>query len=276
MPAEGIAIVAGRGDLPRLIAEDCARRGLPYRVVLLGDLTLDWADAHPAIHGQFEKPGRLFADLRAAGCGQVTFAGGIVRPKLRPLGFDLTMLRLAPRVVRGLAAGDDSTLRMVAGIFEAEGFRVRAPHEILTDLLAPPSVLGRVQPSDADRRDAARAAVIVAALGAVDVGQGAVVAGGICLGLESIQGTDVMLDFVARTAGPIRPAGARGVLYKAAKPGQDRRMDLPAIGPGTLERAAAAGLAGVAVEAGGVMILNRAAAVAAADAAGLFLWVREA
>ena len=101
MPADGIAIVAGRGDLPRLIAEDCARRGVPYRVVLLGGLSLGWAAAHPMIAGRFEKPGRLFADLRAAGCGQVTFAGGIVRPKLRPLGFDLTMLRLAPRVIRG-------------------------------------------------------------------------------------------------------------------------------------------------------------------------------
>jgi DUF1009 family protein len=185
------------------------------------------------------------------------------------------MLRLAPRVIRGLAAGDDRTLRMVAGIFEAEGFAVRAPQEILTDLVAPAGVLTRAAPGETDRRDAARAAAIVAALGAVDVGQGAVVAGGICLGLESIQGTDAMLDFVARTAGPVRPKGARGVLFKAPKPGQDRRMDLPAIGPGTVEGAARAGLAGVAVEAGGVMVLDLAATVAAADAAGLFLWARE-
>ena len=275
MPHDGIAIVAGRGDLPRLIAEDCARRGATYRVVVFDGVALDWLPGHPVVAAKFEKPGRLFADLRAAGCTTVTFAGGIVRPKLHPLGFDLTMLRLAPKVIRGLAAGDDSTLRMVAGIFEAEGFEVRAPHEILSEVLAPAGVLTRAAPSEADRRDAARAAAIVAALGAADVGQGAVVAGGICLGLESIQGTDAMLDFVARTAGGVRPPGARGVLFKGPKPGQDRRMDLPAIGPGTVEGAVRAGLAGVALEAGGVMVLNLAATVAAADAAGLFLWARE-
>ena len=102
------------------------------------------------------------------------------------------------------------------------------------------------------------------------------VAGGICLGLEFDPGhrRAARLRRPHRRARSARP-GARGVLYKAPKPGQDRRIDLPAIGPGTVERAAAAGLAGIAVEAGGVMILGFAATVAAADAAGLFLWARE-
>jgi DUF1009 family protein len=276
MPGEGLAIVAGRGDLPRLLAEDCARAGRPYRVVVFDGVPLDWTAAHPVLRAAFEKPGRLFADLRAAGCGLVTFAGGIARPELRPLRFDLKMLRLAPRLLRGLRSGDDATLRMVAGLFEAEGFAVRAPQEILPDLVAPSGVLGRHAPDERDRADAARAADIVKALGAADVGQAAVVAAGICLGLESIQGTDAMLDFVARTPAELRPKGARGVLYKAPKPGQDVRLDLPAIGPGTLRRAAAAGLAGVAVQAGAVMVLGYAATVAAADSAGLFLWGREA
>jgi UDP-2,3-diacylglucosamine hydrolase len=274
MPGQGLAIVAGRGDLPRLIAEDCARRRRTYRVVAFDGVPLDWTEGHPVLRAAFERPGRLFADLHAAGCGVVTFAGGLARPALRLLRFDLTMLRLAPRLIRGIRSGDDATLRLVAAIFEAEGFEVRAPHEILTDLVAPAGVLGRVAPGAADRGDAARAAAIVAALGAVDVGQGAVVARGICLGLESIQGTDALLDFVARTPANLRPARGRGVLFKAPKPGQDRRMDLPAIGPGTLHAAAAAGLGGVAIEAGGVMILGCAEAVAAADAAGLFLWAR--
>lgn len=271
---DGLAIVAGRGELPRLLAEACAARGRPYRVVVFQGVELPWLDGHPSIIARFEKPGRLFAALRGAGMRAVVFAGGLARPVIRPLAFDLKMLCLAPRLLRGIRSGDDATLRLVAAIFEAEGFRVEAAQEILPELPASPGVHSRASPSDADRADAARAAAIVAAMGMLDVGQAAVVAGGICLGLESIQGTDAMLAFVAATDPAVRPR-ARGVLFKGPKPAQDRRMDFPAIGPGTIENAAKAGLAGVVVEAGGVMILDRAATLAAADAAGLFLWARE-
>ena len=207
--ADGLAIFAGRGALPRLVAEDCARRGRPYRVVVFEGVALDWLAGHPVVAAAFERPGRLFAALRAAGCGAVTFAGGIVRPKLRPLRFDLTMWRLAPGLLRAVRGGDDATLRAVAGIFEAAGFRVEAPQELLPELPAAAGVLSRALPSDRDRADAARAAGIVAALGAADVGQAAVVAQGVCLGLESIQGTDALLDFVARTGAAFRPDPGR-------------------------------------------------------------------
>lgn len=270
----GLAIVAGRGELPRLLAEDCARRGRPYRVVVFRGVELPWLGRHPAVDARFEKPGRLFAALHDAGLDAVVFAGGLARPSIRPLAFDIKMLCLAPRLLRGMRTGDDATLRLVARIFEAEGFRVEAAQDILPELPAIAGVHSGARPSDADRADASRAAAIVAAMGGVDVGQAAVVAGGICLGLESIQGTDAMLAFVASTDPGLRPK-ARGVLFKGPKPAQDRRMDFPAIGPGTMQNAAKAGLAGVVVEAGGVMILDRAATVAAADAAGLFLWARE-
>jgi UDP-2,3-diacylglucosamine hydrolase len=276
-PEQGLAIVAGRGPLPRLLAEHCRRTGRPYRVVVLDGVALDWLASHPAIAASFEKPGRLFAALRASGCTLVTFAGGIRRPSLNPLRFDLTMMRLAPRLVAGLRQGDDALLRLVAGIFEAEGLAVVAPHAILPDLPVGPGPLTARAPTEADRKDAARAAAIVEALGAVDVGQAAVVAQGVCLGLESIQGTDALLDFVARTAGGFRPDpdGPRGVLFKGPKPGQDLRLDRPAVGPDTVAGAARAGLAGIAMRSGGVMLFDRAASVAAADAAGLFLYGTE-
>ncbi len=239
-------------------------------------MPLDWTAGHPVVTAAFEKPGRLFAELRAAGCRAVTFAGGIARPTLNPLRFDLTMLRLAPKVLAAVRGGDDRTLRAVAEAIEGEGFLLVPAQAIVDGLVALPGAPTRAQPGEDDRADAARAAAIVAAIGAADVGQAAVVAQGVCLGVESVQGTDALLAFVARTAGPFRhdPKGARGVLLKAPKPGQDWRMDLPAIGPDTIAAAAAAGLAGVVVQAGGVLVLGREETIAAADRAGLFLWGR--
>jgi UDP-2,3-diacylglucosamine hydrolase len=272
-----LAIIAGSGPLPRLVAESCRRTGRPYRVVVFEETPLDWLEGHPVVRASFEKPGRMFAELRAAGCCDATFAGGMRRPRLNPLRFDATMMRLAPRLLAGLKGGDDAALRLIAEVFEDQGLAVHAAQDLAGEIVVPAGVHTRARPSEADRADAARAAAIVAAMGGADVGQGAVVAQGICLGLESIQGTDAMLAFVAETGAPFRPdpAGARGVIYKAPKPGQDLRLDFPAIGPATVAAAARAGLAGIAVRAGGVMALGLADTVAAADAAGLFVWGRE-
>jgi DUF1009 family protein len=175
-----------------------------------------------------------------------------------------------------MKAGDDETLSTFIRFFEANGFGVLAAHEVLPSLLPHAGVLTNAKPSDDDMFDAARAVEIVNGLGRMDVGQGAVVGQGICLGLESIQGTDTMLTFVKnnREGYAPNPNGGRGVLLKASKPAQDLRVDLPAIGPDTIRNAHEAGLSGVVIEAGGVMILGREETVSLANELGLFLWVR--
>lgn len=270
----GLAIIAGDGGLPRLVAEAASGRGQTYRVVLFGDDPPEWAAGHPRIMARFEGFGALFDAMHAAGLDQVVFVGGMARPNPDPAAFDAKTHEIAPRLLGSIGQGDDATLRVIAAIFEAEGFSVQAAHDLLPGLLAGPGPLGACAPSPADLADLARAGRIVAALGAADVGQGAVVAQGICLGAESIQGTDMMLEFVARTASRFRPDvnGARGVLFKGPKPGQDLRLDLPAIGPLTVANAARAGLAGIGFQAGGVLILERPETIAAADSAGLFLF----
>ena len=122
--------------------------------------------------------------------------------------------------------------------------------------------------------DAARAALIAQALGAVDVGQACVVANGLCLGVETLSGTDALLANVATVPAALRPHSTGGLLFKAAKPGQDRRIDLPTIGVKTVRAAAVAGLDGVAFAAGEVICLDLPAMQAEANAAGLFLWAR--
>ncbi|MEO0912520.1 MAG: UDP-2,3-diacylglucosamine diphosphatase LpxI, partial [Pseudomonadota bacterium] len=176
---DGLAIVAGAGVLPRMLAEDCARSGRAYGIVKFEGVALDWLEGHPVIPAVYEKPGRLFKDLKRAGLSEVSFAGGMTRPRISPLRFDLKAIRLAPQLFKALKGGDDAALRIVSEIFEAEGLRIVAAHEVLETLLEPAGVLSKRQPSEADRADAARAAAIVEALGSVDVGQGAVVAQGI-------------------------------------------------------------------------------------------------
>jgi hypothetical protein len=220
---------------------------------------------------------RLVPFLRALardGIEQVIFAGAVTRPRLDPALFDEGTSALLPRLMAAMAAGDDATLRVVIEVFEEFGFTVVGVDTVAPALLPGAGVLAGT-PGPRDEADAARAAQIVAALGAVDVGQGAVVAQGLCLGVEALPGTDALLAQVAGI-GALRPDPARGkgVFYKAAKPGQDRRIDLPTLGPDTMRAAAAAGLGGVAFEAGSVICLDLAEMQRLAGELGLFLWAR--
>lgn len=262
-----IAVIAGQGALPGAVvaalgqAEVFAPEGLEI--------------ALPAERFRFERLVPFLRHLVDSGVTGVVLAGAMTRPRLDPALFDPATAQLVPRLLAAMQAGDDATLREVIAIIEEAGLEVLGIESVAPGLIAGPGVLGGVQPSDLDRRDAGRAAAIVEALGAADVGQGCVVAGGLCLAAEALPGTDAMLDWVAAVAGRLRPPGVRGLIYKAPKPAQDRRADLPALGPETVRKAAAAGLAGIVWQAGGVLLLDRATMVAEADRLGLFLWSRE-
>lgn len=261
------AIVAGQGALPALIAEALES---PLVYALEG-----FEPAIPARPFRLERLVPMLDGMVDEGVGRVVFAGAVRRPRLDPEAFDARTATLVPRFLGAMRTGDDGALRELIAIFEEWGFEVAGVDAIRPDLVPGPGVLAGA-PSATDRTDAARAAEILAATGPLDIGQGCVVVQGLCLAFETLPGTEAMLDFAAAHQG-LRPdpKGARGVLYKAPKPMQDRRIDLPAVGPDTVAQAAGAGLAGIAWAAGGVMMLDRAATIAAAEDAGLFLWARE-
>jgi hypothetical protein len=264
------AIIAGQGRLPAALAAGMAE---PPLVAALDGFAPDGL----AVDLRFRVE-RLVPFLRALerdGVGQVVLAGAVTRPRLDPALLDEGTAALLPRLMAAMAQGDDATLRAVIEIFEEFGFTVAGVEAVSPALLPGPGVLaGTVTPRD--EADAARAAEIVAALGAVDVGQGAVVAQGLCLGVEALPGTNALLAGVAGI-GALRPDPSRGkgVFYKAAKPGQDRRIDLPTIGPETLRGVAAAGLGGLAFQAGSVICLDLGEMRRLAGELGLFLWARE-
>ncbi len=261
-----IALIAGEGRLAPAIAA-----ALDNPLVYALDGLKPEIAAKPF---RLERLVPFLDELLDQGVTQVVFAGAIRRPKIEPELFDNRTMAIVPRIVMGMQSGDDAALRAVIDVFEESGLKVLSVDQILPELVPGEGVLAG-EPGPRDQKDAARAAQIVSGLGGLDSGQGAVVAQGLCLAVEALPGTQAMLDFAALHGGlKPDPKGAKGVLYKAPKPGQDRRIDLPTIGPDTVAQVAAAGLGGIVWEAGGVILLEREEAIAAAQDAGLFLWAR--
>ena len=269
-----LAIIAGGGSIPIAVAEAVTQRG--RRVVMFP--VRGWAD--PAAVEKFAHYWLPLAQAnvfrrhaRAEGCRDVVFVGTALRPPLRSLRIDWLTLRLLPRVVRAYRGGDDHLISGVARVFEDYGFRIVAPHQVAPEILMPIGPVGSLSPSERDHVDIARALALLEATGPFDMGQAAVVAANHVLAVEGAEGTDAMLGRVTelRAKGRIATPTGIGVLVKAPKPGQDRRFDLPAIGPRTVEEAARAGLAGIAVLAGAAIIAEPLAVAAVADRAKIFV-----
>jgi len=270
-----LALICGGGTLPVAVADAVIRGG--RRVVLFP--IRGWAD--PALVGTYPhcwlavaQVGRFLHHARAEGCRDVAFIGTAVRPPFRMLRVDWEMLKLLPRVWRIYRGGDDHLLSGVLRIFEDRGFRVVGAHEVAPQILMPAGQVGSRGPTPQDLADIERGLGLLRAIGPYDVGQAAVVAVHHVLAVEAAEGTDSMLARVAelRARGRIPTPTGSGVLVKAPKPGQDRRIDLPTIGPRTVTEAARAGLAGIAIVAGEAIIAEPHAVAAAADKEKVFVY----
>lgn len=269
-----LAIIAGAGRLPHDVAEAARAAGEdPFIVALKGEIDRDWNDFDHIEIGAGDFAG-LNRALRERGIGRVVLSGGVRRrPEWRDIRPTLSHILRIPPVLRILlGGGDDAVLRMVIELIESNGYRVVGAHEIVPGLLAETGALTAARPGEEDWKDIVKARAAALALGELDVGQGAVSIGGRIVALEGVEGTDAMLARVAdlRAEGRVSPR-RKGVLVKVCKPRQEVRADLPSIGLPTVENAARAGLAGIAVEAGRALVLDRDAMIEAADRLGLFV-----
>jgi DUF1009 family protein len=269
-----LAIVCGGGSLPFAVAEAVARRG--RRVVLFairGSADPQRVAAYPHHWTVLGKLGWFCRVAHREGCQDVVLIGSVVRPAIWRIRPDFATLRLLPRIVAMFRGGDDHLLSGVARILEEQGFRLIGAHQIAPEILMPEGLLGLARPNDRDHADIAMGLALLNATSPYDVGQGVIVADARVLAIEAAEGTDNMLARVAelRQSGRIAGASGRGVLVKAAKRGQDRRIDLPSIGPRTVEGAARAGLAGIAVVAGSTIVAEPGRIGAAADRERLFV-----
>jgi hypothetical protein len=272
-----IALFAGRGELPSKIINHCHEQGQPlFLIAFEGQTDSEFVNQQqPYIKGHlwtyFGAVGKTLRYLKANKVTHIVMAGAMHRPSWSELKLDWKGTQWFAKM--GLAkmgsktAGDDGLLTRIMGMLKAEGFDVISATDILDDLLAPEGVMGRHRPEEADWQDIVRGKEVSHLLGSGDVGQAVVVQQGLVLGVEAIEGTEALL---AR-CGKLRREGRGGVLVKMAKPHQSRAVDLPTIGVATIHQVEAAGLRGLAVEAGSTQILDQKAVVQAADAAGLYL-----
>lgn len=303
-----LALIAGAGALPKLLYDALE---LKPHVAALEGFPPKTIPHHRTF--RIETLGTLIADFKARGINEVCFAGAVERPPLDPGQVDAATMPLVPRMLTALQQGDDAALRTVLAFFEEAGIAIRAAHEILPSLIPEAGIPTERQPDAQAQTDLERAIEVVAAMGAADLGQSCIVCKSQVLAVEAVMGTDWMIQVVAlfRAANPavamtgtdlrFLPGGEAlakflsqksgiplvdamgipdrlrtgGILYKAPKPGQDLRVDMPVIGPETLRLAAAAALDGVVVHAGSVMVLDLEDVVKQANALDLFLWFRE-
>jgi DUF1009 family protein len=269
-----LGIIAAGGDLPVALAEQCQATGKPYFVARVTPFADEALAAHPNDAHDLGAMGARIAALKQAGCDAIVFVGQAPRPDLASLKWDEVGVSMLPALAAGAREGDDALLRALLGEHAKAGFQVVGADEVTADMVAPVGVLGAHGPSENDLKDIRHAARVVSAMGALDIGQAAVVCAGLTLGVEAQEGTDALLRRIAELPPLVRgsPEKRRGVLLKRPKPIQERRVDLPVIGVRTIEGAAKAGLAGVAIEAGAALLVRREAIIAAANEAGLFVY----
>jgi len=269
-----VGLIAGGGVMPFALADSLSARGIEAVVFALKGACDPEQAARFRHHwisvGQLGRAEKLF---RAENCRNLIFIGTLVRPALSEIRLDWRTVRGLGQIWAGFRGGDDHLLSSIGRILEQDGFRLIGIKDVAPDLLMPEGCVTRKTPDESASADIAKGREVLHALGHFDIGQAVVVIDGHVIAVEDIEGTDALLERVARlrTEGRIRAGKGRGVLVKAPKSGQDLRFDLPTVGPTTIERARAASLAGIAVAAGNTIVVEPQAMVQAADAAGLFV-----
>jgi DUF1009 family protein len=269
-----VGLIAAGGVMPFAVADSLIARGIdPVLFALRGScdpVKVTRFRYHWISIGQI---GRLTRLLRSENCRDLVFIGTLVRPALSEIRLDWGTLRVIPRVLTAFRGGDDHLLSGIGGILEQDGFRMVGIKDIAPDLLMPEGCLTRTSPDENAAGDIARGRAVLHALSPFDIGQATIVIDGHVVGVEDIEGTDGLLARVARlrAEGRIRARTGRGALVKAPKSGQDLRFDLPTMGPRTVEGAAAAQLAGIAIVAGNTIVVDPQDVIEAADAASLFV-----
>lgn len=263
-----LGLIAGKGTLPAEIIRACAKSGRPLSIVAIqGEILVDEVANHPHHVAGIGSVGKILKVFKKAGVQDIVLAGAVTRPSFSSLKLDWGGVKLLARILKHRAQGDNILFETIIGYLQDAGFCLKGADEVCGDLLAPEGVLGIIPPDETALQDITIGVQVAKTLGALDVGQAAIVQQGVVIAVEGREGTDGLLSRIA----PLMLKGKGGVLVKVKKPDQDSRIDLPTIGLSTIENSHKAGLRGIAVEAGAALILGREGVIARANSLEMFV-----
>jgi UDP-2,3-diacylglucosamine hydrolase len=264
-----LAIIAGKGDLPKMIIKKCQEQGREFLVILInGEASnVDFLQYEHHIIG-FGEISKILGILKTNQIKELVFAGGVTKPSMAGMKVDGKGAILVSKILGNKFFGDDNLLSTIINFFEKEGFRVVGAEQIIDDLLAGKGVLGNIKPNSEMQKDIEIGQHALKVMSDLDIGQAIVVQQKQIVGVEAIEGTDALIK---RCADLQFRQGSKAVLVKIKKSNQNTKIDLPALGVETINNLAKSGFAGAAVQSGSCLIINQKEVVRLADELGLFI-----
>lgn len=258
---ETLGIIAGGGRLPFMLLDACHKKNItPYILAFKGHTDPALVDGINHVWTSLGALQKNIDALKSAGANDLVFCGSIRKPSFLSLKPDMRATKFLLR--NGYKAlGDNSLLTAIKAELQKDDLTFHGVHDVIDDILTPSGVLGRVKPTEAQRRDISYGFKVSQDHGQQDLGQSVIVEDGETLAVETEEGTDALIRSVTS-----------GILVKTCKPQQDRDLDLPTIGLETVEAVFKAGLSGIAIHAGHSLLLERDAVIDAADKAGIFVY----
>ncbi len=267
---EKLGIISGGGGLPSDVARAAIADGRAVHLLGIYGEAENEISHFPHSWFKWGEVGKLFSILRAENCREVVIIGHVTRPDLSQIRMDLGALKLLPFIMKLKSGGDDQLLSKIAGLFEDKGHKVCSVLDVVPALAADLGDMTGSKPSTINQQDLQKGLEVVEAMGCFDVGQAVVVVNGHVIAIEGAEGTDRMLERCSALQQWGRK-GRHGVLIKVPKPKQDRRIDLPTIGPKTIELAVAARLSGIGVAAGETVIASKSDTLVLAEKNKIFV-----
>ena len=280
-----IVLISGQGGLPVLLAARLKSNKASFSVYSIKGFENPRLQNYKPKILEFERLGSFLKELTRFGVKKVCFAGNITRPIFNMALVDNDTKPLIPVLMNALKMGDDKALKVIISIFEESGFELLGAHQIYPELLISEGLHSEIKLVDNDYADIKRAKEVIDKISSIDIGQSCIVSSGQVLSVETIGGTDRMIESLSihrpksglydtnyiYTRDPIIPVG--GVLYKSAKDGQELRVDMPVVGPQTFLLAKKNGLRGIVITKGNVMVLDKEECVSLANSLRLFFLV---